>query len=206
MKRTFLQLCLLLLACMAYAQKNEPQISVNGIVMDRDLAEPMEQATVKLLSLPDSALITGTVSGNGGVFDFTTSYTGKALLAVSFVGFDTSYKPLSLSGSASKVTVGEIYLFPSSLLLGEAVVEGKAPEIVVKLDTSEYTASAYKLQQNAMLEELLKKLSGVEVDSDGNITVAGKAINKILVDGKEFFGTDTKIGRASCRERVSWPV
>ena len=150
-----MQLCLLLLACMAYAQKNEPQISVSGIVMDRDLAEPMEQATVKLLSLPDSALITGTVSGNGGVFDFTTSYTGKALLAVSFVGFDTSYKPLSLSGSASKVTVGEIYLFPSSLLLGEAVVEGKAPEIVVKLDTTEYLSKQKVYQMHIRLYPLL---------------------------------------------------
>lgn len=176
-----------------FSQQKNVEIKISGTVIDNDLSQPMEQATVKLLSLPDSALITGTVSGTAGTFALATNHLGKTLLSVSFVGYETAYRELTLSASRINVEVGKILLSPSSLILGEAIVQGKAPDVVVKVDTTEYNASSYKLQANSMLEELLKKLPGVEVDSDGNITVGGKSIDKILVDGKEFFGSDTKV-------------
>ena len=81
----------------------------------------------------------------------------------------------------------------NDVLLQEAVVVGKAPEVVVKEDTVEFNADSYKTQPNSVVEDLLKKLPGVEVDSEGKITHAGKEITKILVDGKEFFSDDPKV-------------
>ena len=88
----------------------------------------------------------------------------------------------------------------NDVLLQEAVVVGKAPEVVVKEDTVEFNADSYKTQPNSVVEDLLKKLPGVEVDSEGKITHAGKEITKILVDGKEFFSDDPKV--ASMRLRI----
>lgn len=85
------------------------------------------------------------------------------------------------------------YVKDDGILLGEAVVTAKAAEIAIKGDTVEYNADSYKVQQSAVVEDLLKKMPGAEVDSEGKITINGKEITKILVDGKEFFSSDPKM-------------
>lgn len=77
--------------------------------------------------------------------------------------------------------------------MGEAVVIGKAPEVTVRNDTVEYNADSYKVTEGSVLEDLLKKMPGVEVDSEGKITVNGKEVKKVMVDGKEFFSDDPKV-------------
>lgn len=173
--------------------QNIKESVLTGTIVDAKSGEPLEQATVRLLSLPDSALIKGTVSEPNGSFSLQVRKQGKSLLTVTFIGYDAYNKTLMLPVDGGRMSLGKIQLAENELVLGEAVVEGKAPEVVVKEDTVEYNAGSYKLPPNSMVEDLIKKLPGVEIDSDGKITAAGKEVSKILVDGKEFFGNDMSV-------------
>ncbi|MEG1617824.1 MAG: outer membrane beta-barrel protein [Bacteroidales bacterium] len=191
--RKYYYLFLFVMSAVSLSAQQSGNSTFNGTVIDGVTNQPMEQATVRLLALPDSSLITGTVSVAKGKFTIQTKKKGEVLLSVSFIGYEPYYKKYRLPASHSPVDAGKIVLNESSQLLKEAVVQGKAPEVVLKEDTVEYNADSYKLQANSMVEDLLKKLPGVEVDSEGKITSGGKTITKVLVDGKEFFGSDTKV-------------
>ena len=154
---------------------------------------PVEQATVKLLQPKDSALITGSVSLTDGTFVLKNVKKGSYLINVSFVGYTSTYKAVSIDGKTAAVDLGTFMLQPESYELTETVITAKAPEMVMRNDTMEYSADSYKVEEGAALEELFKKMPGVEVDSDGKITVNGKEITKIMVDGKEFFSNDPKV-------------
>ncbi|MDD4514227.1 TonB-dependent receptor [Massilibacteroides sp.] len=182
---------LLVSPILVFAQQNK--VSVIGQVVEEGNDSPIEQATVRLLSVKDSTLIGGVVTEKSGNFTLKSIRPGNYLLHVSFVGFDHLYQPLSITGKKNPVNVGKLALSDGVIQLGEAVVIGKAPEVVVKNDTVEYNADSYKVTEGSMLEDLLKKMPGVEVSSDGKVTVNGKEIKKIMVDGKEFFTNDPKV-------------
>lgn len=187
---------LLLLVCtcatLSWAQ-NSKRITVTGTVIDGDDKSPVGQATVQLLSLPDSTMVVGNVTNNNGVFSINAR-PGKYVLKISFVGYLTQEKPLQLAAGKPSVNIGTVTLPTDAIMLGEAVVVAEAPQVTVSEDTIGYNASAYRTPEGAMLEELVKKLPGAEIDEDGNVKVNGKEIKKIMVDGKEFFGSDVKTG------------
>ena len=132
-------------------------------------------------------------SSRNGNFTLKGIKAGSYLLHVSFVGFDPLYQPIRITGKTNPVKLGKLALSDGAIQLGEAVVIGKAPEVVVRNDTVEYNADSYKTTEGAVLEDLLKKMPGVEVDSEGKITVNGKEVKKVLIDGKEFFSDDPKV-------------
>lgn len=189
--RYFLWLFLILFSLPAFAQRGG--VDVTGTVIEEGNNEPIEQATVRLLNVKDSTMVGGVASSRNGNFTLKGIKAGSYLLHVSFVGFDPLYQPLRITGKTNPVNVGKLALSDGSIMLGEAVVIGKAPEVVVRNDTVEYNADSYKTTEGAVLEDLLKKMPGVEVDSEGKITVNGKEIKKVLIDGKEFFSDDPKV-------------
>ena len=176
-----------------FAQKVMAQYSISGVVKDKYDESSLPQVSVRLLSAKDSTFVTGVSSKNNGVFSLNVTKAGNYIAAFSFLGYRTAYQPVQLTARQPRKNLGSILLESNDILLSEAVVIGKAPEVVVKEDTVEFNADSYKTQPNSVVEDLLKKLPGVEVDSDGKITHAGKEITKILVDGKEFFSDDPKI-------------
>lgn len=169
------------------------RVTVSGFVIDNDDKSPVMQATVQLLSLPDSTMAVGNVTDNDGGFSVAVR-PGKYVLKVSFVGYVPYVKELQLASSKPTVDVGKISLSSDAVMLKEAVVVAEAPQVTVSGDTLGYNASAYRTSEGAALEELVKKIPGAEVDDDGNVTLNGKSISKLLVDGKEFFGGDVKTG------------
>lgn len=171
-------------------QKN---VEIRGTVLEQGTDEPLEQATIRLLNVKDSTLVKGMASSRSGTFSFPSVKPGNYLLHVSYIGYEPFYETLQISGKVNPVNVGKIHLSDSGILLGEAVVTGKAPEMVVKNDTVEYNADSYKVAEGSVLEDLLKKMPGVEVGTDGKITVNGKEVKKMLIDGKEFFSDDPKV-------------
>lgn len=191
-KLVFLLLLTCVCATFSWAQNNR-RITVSGTVIDGDDKSPVGQATVQLLSLPDSAMVVGNVTNNNGVFSLSAR-AGKYVLKVSFVGYLTQEKAIQLTTNKTSVNVGTITLPTDAIMLGEAVVVAEAPQVTISEDTIGYNASAYRTPEGAMLEELVKKLPGAEVDEDGNVTINGKEVKKIMVDGKEFFGGDVKTG------------
>ncbi|MDR1919823.1 MAG: TonB-dependent receptor, partial [Tannerellaceae bacterium] len=168
-------------------------MEVKGTVLEEGSKTPVEQATIRLLNVTDSTLINGVVSSRNGSFSLKNIAPGTYLLGITFIGFEPYYQPLQITGRTNPVDVGNIELGDASILLGEAVVVGKAAEVVVRNDTIEYNADSYKVTEGSVLEDLLKKMPGVEVSSQGTITVNGKEVKKIMVDGKEFFSDDPNV-------------
>ena len=193
MKRFSVGLVLLLLGTFSIFAQNKV-ITVSGRVVESDSKEPAAQATVQLLSLPDSAYAAGIASNNQGWFTLPKVKAGKYLLKVSYIGFLTKYVPLHLYANMTEKRVGTIALESDAVMLKEAVITAEAPQVTVKEDTLEYNSSAYRTPEGAMLEELVKKLPGAEIDDEGNVKINGKEVKKIMVDGKEFFGGDVKTG------------
>ncbi|MDD2436800.1 MAG: TonB-dependent receptor [Massilibacteroides sp.] len=187
----FLCMIFLLFSATVFAQR--AKVNVKGQVVEEGTDIPVEQATVRLLSVKDSILVGGVVSEKNGSFVLKNIRPGSYLLHITFVGFNHLYQPLTITGKKNPVEVGKLELSDGAIELGEAVVLGKAPEVTVRNDTVEYNADSYKVTEGSMLEDLLKKMPGVEVSSDGKITVNGKEIKKIMVDGKEFFTNDPKV-------------
>lgn len=189
--RCFLLLILLIVSGTAFAQQGG--VEVTGVVIEQGNNEPVEQATVRLLSVKDSTLVRGVASNRNGSFTLKNVKAGNYLLHISFVGFDPLYQPLRITGKTDPVNMGKLELNDGAIQLGEAVVIGKAAEVVVRNDTVEYNADSYKVAEGSVLEDLLKKMPGVEIGSDGKITVNGKEVKKVMVDGKEFFSDDPKV-------------
>ncbi|MDR2499160.1 MAG: TonB-dependent receptor [Tannerellaceae bacterium] len=180
-------------AMMAQQRSGGASVEIRGSVVEKSNREPVEQATVRLLSVRDSAFVTGAASERNGSFSIKNVRAGNYLMHVTYVGFEPVYQLLQISGRTNPVNVGRVEMQESSILLSEAVVVGKAAEVQVRNDTIEYNADSYKVQEGAALEDLVKRMPGAEVSSDGKITVNGKEIKKILVDGKEFFSDDPKV-------------
>ena len=179
-------------SAVAFAQ-TKGRVTVSGTVIDKEDNSPVMQATVQLLSLPDSTMATGNVTNNNGRFSLEAR-PGKYVLKVSFVGYTPYMKEMQLTSSKATVNVGKIALGTDAVMLSEAVVTAEAPPVTVSGDTLGYNASAYRTPEGAALEELVRKIPGAEVDDDGNVKLNGKSISKLLVDGKEFFGGDVKTG------------
>ena len=157
--------------------------------MDDELKEPVIQATVALLG-KDSALVANAVSNMNGQFSLTAPKDGNYTVKVTYVGYKTYTRAITVSGKP--VQLGTITIKPDAIMLKGATVTGQAAKVTVKEDTFVYNASAYRTPEGSVVEELVKRLPGAEVSDDGTIKINGKEVKKILVDGKEFMTGDTK--------------
>ena len=169
-------------------------ITVRGKVLDKDSGEPIVQATVQMLALPDSTYINGAATLDDGSFELPKVAAGKYVMKISFIGYKNVIEQLTLSNQRTNVDVGTKKLELDAIALKEAIVTAMAAQVQVVEDTLLFNASAYRTPEGAMLEELVKKLPGAEVDDSGNIKINGKDIKKLMVNGKEFFGGDVQTG------------
>lgn len=186
-------LIFLCFSAVSYAQSRGQRGSgVSGVVLDEGDKSPVMQATVQLLSVKDSAMVTGNVSDLDGKFRLNAK-PGNYLLKVSFVGYKPYFKEVKLTVARPSLNVGEVLLGSDAIMLEGAVIVAEAPEVTASEDTLVYNSSAYRVPEGSALEELVKKLPGAEIDENGKITINGKEIKKIMVDGKEFFADDPNV-------------
>lgn len=178
-------LLLLFFSVSLFAQKSNSVVS--GIVTDKESGEPLQNATLQLYSLPDSVFKAGTASDTEGKFSFSVS-DSKYYLRVSFVGYLTLEKSVSLQKGKS-LDLGNIALSTDAVALKAAVVTSEVPPVTAVEDTLVYNTAAFRVPEGSMLEELIKKYPGVEIE-DGTIKINGKTVNRILMKGKDFFGND----------------
>ncbi len=179
---TTLAVCGTLFATMAY--------NIKGTAVDDD-GEPLIGASVRLLRARDSVAIKTAVADNAGGFTLRDVSRGRYIVEASYVGYMPRYNNVDVSDR--NITLDTLRLNPDTYVLRDAVVVGVRTPVKVMEDTIEFAADAYKTAPNAVVEDLLKRLPGVEVGSDGKITSNGKEVTKILVDGKEFFSDDPKV-------------
>jgi hypothetical protein len=170
-----------------FAVKAQLKIQVSGIVKD-STDEAVISAAVKLVSARDTV---NTITNLDGVFVFNNIKSSEFVLTITALGYKPVKQRYFNDAKATTVILDPIILGKDSKVLNEVVVNGTL-DVVIKEDTLEYNAGQYKLKENALAEDLLKKLPGIEVDRDGNVTAQGKAITKIRVNGKDFFGGDIK--------------
>lgn len=167
----------------------QAQRTITGRVVDDEQKEAVIQATIALLKT-DSTVAANTVTNMEGQFTMTAPVDGRYIVRVSYVGFKTLYKNISVEGKP--LALGTLAIQPDSKLLKEVEVVKNVAKVYSKEDTLIYNATAYKTPEGSVVEELVKKLPGAEVSDDGTIKINGKEVKKIMVDGKEFMTGDTK--------------
>lgn len=178
---------LISIACILLGLGMQAQ-SVKGKVTDAD-GETLYAATVMLLQASDSVLASFAMSDDNGVFEIKRVPKGEYILRVNYVGFEGKDQKISVGDV--DINAGTIKLDPN--VLEEVVIEGSVDPIVLKKDTIEYNAAAFETKPNAVVEDLLKQMPGMEVERDGTVKAQGETVQKVLVDGKEFFGDDPKM-------------
>jgi hypothetical protein len=188
-KSLFTAMVVFLCTCHMYAQDG----NVSGKITD-SAGKALELATVTIFKAKDSVIVTYRLTSKDGSVKIPgLPHDIPLRLLVTFSGYEAYRKEFTLTTTNLSYSMGEIRLRSTSKQLEDVIVVSERPPIIVRQDTIEFNASAFKTLPNALVEDLLKKLPGVEVDKEGNIMVNGRRVNRILVDGKRFFGDDTKI-------------
>lgn len=186
MKR-FILLFSLVLSAMSVFSQNE---TITGQLIDKDSNEGLISATLQLMT-KDSTVVKGVMSDDNGFFTIQAPSSGNYLLKMTCVGYTPIVKNIKVT-SGKDLSLGKISMKTDAVLLKEVTAVGKAPKVVVKEDTFVYNASAYRVPEGSVVEELVKRIPGAEVGDDGKITINGKEVRKIKVDGKEFMTGDTQ--------------
>jgi hypothetical protein len=181
---------LLLTIVSAIAHIAFSQSVVKGKVSDTLEKRNLENAVVSLLKKSDSTLFKFVRTNKNGEFSFQKVMEGKYLLLVSYPKFVAYADEFEMNGSEKDL--GTIPLTLQSQLMNEVVIRQNIA-IRMKGDTIEYKADSFKVAEGASVKELLKKLPGMQVDKNGQITAQGEKVNKVLVDGEEFFSDDPAV-------------
>lgn len=192
MKNLFLLAVLCLLTAALHAQSQPPsRFTLQGRAVDTASA-PLAESTVMLLNPKDSSLVNFSRASADGAFAFKNIKAGTYILKISFVGFIPHNQVVKPTGEAV-IDLGALKLKPITKELFEVVVRTAKAPLTIKGDTIEYNASSFKVPPGSTVEDLLRKLPGVQVDQDGNIRAQGQEVKRVTVDGKSFFGDDPKL-------------
>ena len=165
--------------------------TVKGYLQDSASATMLSDATVSLMSLPDSSLVSFTLTNSSGYFEIKNINAGDYVVVSSFVGLRSFKKKFTITATHQTEDFGTIQLQRADKYLDEVVIT-EAP-VKINGDTISFKADAFKTKPNATVEDLLKKLPGVQVERDGTVKAQGENVQKVYVDGKEFFSNDPKL-------------
>lgn len=171
----------------SYAASAQTNRDISGVVKD-STGTSVIAATVKFIAGKDTLFTRTNVDGE---FTFKGVKSSTFLITISSLGYQPINKRFLYKDGASPIKLDPITMKYENRELTEVVISG-TPSVTIKEDTVIYRASDYPLRENALAEDLLKKLPGVEVDKDGNVTAQGKAITRVRVNGKDFFGGDVR--------------
>ena len=184
MKKIVLLIVALMVAVVSFAQR-----TVRGRVVEQDTQEAVIQATAALMK--GEKVVANAVTNTEGAFSIKAPEEGSYTLQVTYVGFKTYQKKISLK-DGKDYNAGTIKIEPDAIMLKGATVTARAQKVTLKADTFVYNANAFRTPEGSVAEELVRRLPGAEVSDDGTIKINGKQVKKILVDGKEFMTGDTK--------------
>lgn len=183
-------LCVLLSSLHAQAQR----YTIKGSVIDMENNEPAFEATVQLLALPDSSFVTGATTRDNGSFEFHEIKKGHYAIKISSIGYLTHVQGVNtFNAKSSVIELGRLALVADNQMLNEVLVTANVSKMQASGDSLIFNAGAYRTPEGSTLEALVRQLPGAEVDDNGNITINGKSVTKILVDGKEFFLNDVNV-------------
>jgi hypothetical protein len=181
-------LLFLFIGYFSFAQSKDG--SVTGRIVNAKDNTPIDYGTIAIKSLKDSSIV-GTINTNkDGSFSISGLTPGSYRLYAAYLGLRNATKEFTIASGSSKFNIGDLAMEDAGLDLKTVEIRGDAPPVVVKKDTLEFNAASFKVRENAVVEDVLKKLPGVEVGKDGTVKAQGETVTKVKVDGKEFFGSD----------------
>ena len=185
--KSLMSFTILFLSLYAHSQN-----SIKGHVFG-DEKEALYGATVMLLQESDSTMLDFCLTNDSGQYIFYNIDSGKYILQVTYIGLSNYSEYIDITDSSGKVELAAIVLERYNEILQEIKIQAEHIPMGIRGDTISYNASAFKARPNATVEDLLKKLPGIDVERNGNIKAQGEDVKKVLVDGKEFFGSDPKM-------------
>jgi hypothetical protein len=188
MKRT---VTLLFLVFVVAAVKAQTTGTLKGKLVDSTSKQSVKDGAISLLDVQDSTLEIAGLSKADGLFEVLNISFGTYLVRITFLGYEPIYKQVTFSRTSPEYNMGSVYLQQAFNDLGNVTVT-QSP-ITIKKDTIEYNASSFKTKPNAVVEDLIKKFPGMDVDKNGSIKAQGETVQRVLVDGKRFFGDDPKM-------------
>lgn len=180
----YFTLLYLFLSMYSYGQK------ITGTIVDEN-KKSLEYASVLLLSTKDSTMVDFTHTDRQGKFGFNVSTSRDYIIQITYLSYQTMYR--TIVRAEADIDVGEIIMTPDSKLLDVVEIKDYVHPMTFGKDTIQYNAAAFKIKAGDMAEDLLKKLPGLEIERDGSVKAFGEKVENVLVDGKTFFGKDTKI-------------
>ena len=183
-------LLIMLISAISVAAQNKNG-TLSGIVVEGSEDRPLQSAMLQLFTLPDTVFKAGVASDTDGKFRITAP-ADKYLLRISFVGCVSQQRNVVIE-KRKDTDCGIIKLQSDDILLENAVITAEVPPVTASEDTLVFNTAAFRVPEGSMLEELIKKYPGVEIADDGTIKINGKTVNRILMKGKDFFGTDKDI-------------
>lgn len=186
------KLLLLTILTISFNQLFAQNGSITGVVTDTVNHENLKNASVSIIRQSDSVLYKFTRTNSNGEFDLKDIDSGNYFLLVTYPAFADYTDNINMK-EAKQIDMGKVMLTLTANLLDEVVVQQKISGMRMKGDTTEFVADSFKVRAGANVEDMLKKLPGIQVDKDGKITAMGEQVQKILVDGDEFFGDDPTV-------------
>ena len=198
---------LCILGVEAYADETDPQVGTKAkgtyfkaIVLDSLTRQPIEFATLHAKYIGDQQPRKYALTDTAGVVVLQGLPVGRATITFEYMGYRQKKFTFDIKKGANEY--GELLVSEDNNILDAVVVSAAANQMLIKKDTIEYNASSYKINDTDMLEELIKKLPGVEIDEQGNITAQGQTINKVMIDGKEFFLDDPNLATKNIPAKI----
>ena len=186
------KLLLLLVICnLAQFVQAQTVGTVRGRLLDTLNKQSLKDASIVILDARDSTLEVFGLAAADGSFNITNIAFGRMLLQIKFQGYEPVERKLNFTKENSTLNLGNIYLKVAANNLNEVTVTSSP--VQMKKDTVEFSAGAFKTKPNAVAEDLLKKIPGMEVGKDGTIKSQGETVQRVLVNGKRFFGDDPKM-------------
>jgi len=158
--------------------------AIKGIIIDQASKNGLEYATVKLLNLPDSTLVTGTISNESGFFELNPENNGNYLIEIYFIGYDKHIQELSVTNENSKIDLGEIKIHPSSSEIEEVIVKGNKNSMDYQIDKKVLHVSSQFTSLSGTAVDLLQNAASVQVDIEGNVSLRGNSNFTVLIDGR----------------------
>ncbi|TWI85716.1 carboxypeptidase family protein [Lacibacter cauensis] len=195
-KQLLLLICSTFIALQSFSQSGK----ISGSITDTSSGKKLSMAVVSLIRTKDSTLSKFTRTNEQGSFELSNLTAGSYIFMVSYPGYAEYVDELTITAGSD--VQKNITIIPRSKLLEEIIIQQKVAAIRIKGDTTEYKADSFKVGPNASAQELLKRLPGLQVNAKGEITAQGQKVEKILVDGEEFFSDDPAVVAQNLRADV----
>ena len=163
------------------------QRSVTGKVVDKETNEALSKTTLQMFKITpkDTTFIGGILANDQGQFTFSNVAAGDYMLKISYVGYQTLLKPVTVTARRN-ASVGTIAMTAMEVQLNDAVVTANLPKMIIKDDTVVYNADAFRVPEGSVIEALIEVLPGAKIDDDGKISINGKDVKRFKLDGRDF--------------------